>query len=330
MNPGGNANGDLVGIKATETGNNSTKLHIYRNFTYENQDLDRLVIDASGKIGIGTSSPSELLDVDGNIKVSSNKVISANRGRIGFSHVVEDWNHTIYNNYQNIDNEGAWDGMKFNGYKGASFRVGSSKTTALHLDDLSRVGIGTSAPNRNLHVYGANAGNGNVLASIMIGKSNGPEIQSIQQSNDDDIQGLAFRVKSSSTSANPNFEAMRINSSGSVGIGTTSTGSHKLAVHGSIGAREIKVEANSWSDFVFEDDYDLRTLEEVEQHINEKGHLPEIPNEAEVSENGINLGAMDAKLLQKIEELTLYVIDLNKRVQELENENQELRDNAMK
>ena len=109
---------------------------------------------------------------------------------------------------------------------------------------------------------------------------------------------------------------MVFNPFGSVGIGTTATGSHKLAVEGSIGAREIKVEASGWSDFVFENNYELRTLEEVEEHIAEKGHLPEIPSEAEVTENGINLGEMNAKLLQKIEELTLYLIEQNKENQE--------------
>ena len=77
--------------------------------------------------------------------------------------------------------------------------------------------------------------------------------------------------------------------------------------------------------FVFESGYELRTLEEVEEHIKEKGHLPEVPSEAEVVENGINLGEMDAKLLQKIEELTLYMIDMNKRMNQLEMENQELK-----
>ncbi|MEO1254216.1 MAG: hypothetical protein AAFY41_04905 [Bacteroidota bacterium] len=72
-----------------------------------------------------------------------------------------------------------------------------------------------------------------------------------------------------------------ISLNGKVGIGTYDfSGNHKLRVEGSIGAREIKVEASGWSDFVFEKDYDLRTLEEVEQHIAEKGHLPEIPSEA--------------------------------------------------
>ncbi|WP_421877520.1 hypothetical protein [Marinoscillum sp.] len=111
---------------------------------------------------------------------------------------------------------------------------------------------------------------------------------------------------------------------GKLGIGTETTGSHELAVEGSIGAREIKVEASGWSDFVFENDYELRTLEEVEQHINENGHLPEIPSEAEVAENGINLGEMDSKLLQKIEELTLYMIQMNKEMAGLKAKNEQL------
>jgi hypothetical protein len=115
--------------------------------------------------------------------------------------------------------------------------------------------------------------------------------------------------------------------SGNLGLGTEETGSHKLAVEGSIGAREIQVEASGWSDFVFENEYKLMSLEETEQFIIKNKHLPDIPKESEVLEKGINLGEMDAKLLQKIEELTLYVIEQNKlnqiqqdRIQQLENE----------
>ncbi|MNG14892.1 hypothetical protein D3C84_986840 [compost metagenome] len=66
----------------------------------------------------------------------------------------------------------------------------------------------------------------------------------------------------------------------------------------------------------------MPTLQEVEKHINEKGHLENIPSEEEVLENGINLGEMNAKLLQKIEELTLYTIEQNKQIKQLKNENQ--------
>ena len=121
--------------------------------------------------------------------------------------------------------------------------------------------------------------------------------------------------------------ALVVNSTNNhIGIGTTdSTGSHRLAVEGSIGAREIKVEANGWSDFVFEKDYNLPTLKEVEKHIKENGHLKDIPSTKEVEENGIFLGEMNAKLLQKIEELTLYIIQQQKEIESLKKENNEVK-----
>ena len=114
-----------------------------------------------------------------------------------------------------------------------------------------------------------------------------------------------------------------LTSNGSVGIGTETMGTHLLAVEGTIGAREIKVEANGWSDFVFEDEYELPTLKEVEAHITEKGHLKDIPSAKDVGENGFYLGEMDAKLLQKIEELTLYTLQQEKKIERLQKENKE-------
>ena len=111
-----------------------------------------------------------------------------------------------------------------------------------------------------------------------------------------------------------------INNQGKVGIGTKTMGNLRLAVEGSIGAREVKVEASGWSDFVFYDDYKLPTLKEVENHITEKGHLKDIPSAEEVEKNGFFLGEMDAKLLQKIEELTLYTIEQEKKIEALEME----------
>jgi hypothetical protein len=81
-----------------------------------------------------------------------------------------------------------------------------------------------------------------------------------------------------------------------------------------------------WSDFVFKKEYNLPTLEQVEKHIAEKGHLENIPNEEEVLKYGINLGEMNAKLLQKMEEMTLYMIEQNKRMNKIEKENQNLKD----
>lgn len=105
---------------------------------------------------------------------------------------------------------------------------------------------------------------------------------------------------------------------GSIGIGTEVTGTHKLAVEGTIGAREIKVETNGWADFVFKNDYQLRSLSDLESFIQTNNHLPDIPSEQEVKKNGISIGEMNVKLLQKIEELTLYVIDQQKQIGELQ------------
>lgn len=115
-----------------------------------------------------------------------------------------------------------------------------------------------------------------------------------------------------------------MDSNGNIGIGTANPLGWRLAVNGNIRAKEVKVET-SWADFVFEKGYALPSLEEVEAHIKEKGHLKDIPSAAEVSENGIQLGAMNSKLLQKIEELTLYMIDLNKDLQDLKKENETLK-----
>ena len=103
-----------------------------------------------------------------------------------------------------------------------------------------------------------------------------------------------------------------------VGIGTSDTKGYKLAIAGKTIAEEVKIALiSNWPDFIFKRNHELRTLEEVEEYINENSHLPEIPSEAEVTENGINLGEMNAKLLQKIEELTLYLIEQNKEVKDL-------------
>ena len=101
---------------------------------------------------------------------------------------------------------------------------------------------------------------------------------------------------------------------GNLGIGINNTNSSKLAVKGNIIAEEVKVQVYPWSDFVFEDGYKLPTLAEVAQYIKDKGHLQDIPSAEEVAKNGINIGEMDAKLLQKIEELTLYILQKENRI----------------
>lgn len=90
---------------------------------------------------------------------------------------------------------------------------------------------------------------------------------------------------------------------------------------GGIWCQEVIVQYdNPWADFVFDESYKMMTLPELESFIIKNKHLPEIPSAKEIETTGINLGEMDAKLLQKIEELSLYIIDLQKRINALENQ----------
>jgi hypothetical protein len=98
-----------------------------------------------------------------------------------------------------------------------------------------------------------------------------------------------------------------------------------LNVYGIVNAREVKVSLGSWSDYVFEPGYNLRKLSDVEDFILTHGHLPEIPSASSVIENGVNLGEMDALLLKKIEELTLYVIELQKNNEQMSTEIENLK-----
>lgn len=102
---------------------------------------------------------------------------------------------------------------------------------------------------------------------------------------------------------------------GNVGIGTTNPDS-KLTVAGNIHSREVKVTINAGADFVFEKEYNLPTLESIEKFVKQNKHLPEIASEKEMKENGLLLGEMNIKLLQKIEELTLYTIQQQQEIYE--------------
>ena len=119
---------------------------------------------------------------------------------------------------------------------------------------------------------------------------------------------------------------------GSVGIGTT-TPQEKLSVNGKIRAKEIKVEATGWPDYVFKPDYERMSLSQIEAYIKTNGHLPEVPAAAAVEKEGIALGEMNKILLKKIEELTLHLIEKDKElglVKELKAEVQLLKEQIKK
>lgn len=107
--------------------------------------------------------------------------------------------------------------------------------------------------------------------------------------------------------------AIKAITNGNVGIGTT-TPTERLSVNGNIRAKEIKVETANWPDYVFRDNYRMQSLIELEEYIKVNKHLPDMPSAQKAEKEGIDLGEMNKLLLKKVEELTLHVIELSKRL----------------
>lgn len=213
--------------------------------------------------------------------------------------------------------------------------------SAISVTSGGNVGIGTASPSAKLDVQGS--GNGHVMIgewtsnaayaglSLHGALSNGA-YTFLGSPADNNLYvnrpgGGEIRI-----GENNSQNQLVIKSGGNVGIGTTNP-QYKLAVNGNIGAQDIIVTNTGWSDYVFRPGYRLRPLSEVSQFIQKNGHLPDIPTEAEVKEKGVSLGDMQAKLLAKVEELTLHMIqqdnenrDLRQHMTQQEKENQELRE----
>ncbi len=155
------------------------------------------------------------------------------------------------------------------------------------------IGIGTTVPQNKLHVEG----------DVIFGRSGGTN--------------LYFQTPTTDARIYAQGGKPILFPQGNIGIGTYSP-THRLSVNGTIKAKEIIVSNSGWADYVFEDDYKLMSIKDLDAYIKTHKHLPNIPNATEVEENGVQLGEVQRLQLEKIEELTLYIIELEKRVEQLE------------
>ncbi|GAB4278131.1 MAG: hypothetical protein Kow0068_01660 [Marinilabiliales bacterium] len=296
-----------------------------------------MTMTESGIIGIGNDNPGTdwydavsraKLDVKGDARFTKHDD-PAEYVRVGYNGqnaIIDSWSNST---------EGK---LLINYYSGKDVIVGgddnnpSGSFTSRHDTYLAtedgNVGIGTNTPNENLTIKAPDGDN----PGIALRAENGFTGDITYYNNN----VLTFLIRMGETGGSLDFQdrssgtvksRLYIENDGKIGIGTknfacTDCDQYRLFVKDGIRTEEVKVDIaanNGWADYVFKSDYDLLSIDELENYIKDNGHLPNIPSADDVYNEGINLGEMNAKLLEKIEELTLYIIELNKRIENLEN-----------
>ncbi|PXX95024.1 hypothetical protein DF185_22700 [Marinifilum breve] len=180
------------------------------------------------------------------------------------------------------------------------------------------VGVGTIQPNSKIDIRLLESGKGLQLVGLNKnidfhighdGLTHGFywRYKGVDSNNDNDLELWTNNINGADKQVYNIHQDANIQFLQGVSIGCEAKSGFKLAVNGSITASEVKVQAQT-ADFVFEDDYDLKDLEEVEEFISLNKHLPDVPSAKQMKENGVGLAEMNKLLLQKVEELTLYVI----------------------
>ncbi len=282
---------------------------------------DSVYVDASGNVGVGRTNPLGKLDVAGDVVQPANYLFGHNL------YYSSGWKY-LTNGYggamKMADSNG---GFRFlvagNNTSGAG--AATAPIEAMVLGSTGNVGVGEMSPKAKLHVAGNVVQPANYLFGHNLYYNAGWKYLTNGYGGAmkmaDVSGGFRFLVAGNNTSgtdaaASP-LEVMILDSTGKVGIGTTSP-TYELTVNGTIRAKELIIDTG-WADYVFEDEYKLRPLQDVQKFIENNKHLPEIPSAQEVAKNGVSLGDVQTKLLQKVEELTLYLIEMDKTVTSLQN-----------
>jgi hypothetical protein len=290
----------------------------------------------TGNVGIGSSGPTTLLHVK---KVMTEPTITVqNLGGVGGA------------TYAMVDNlSGA--NWKFKATATGGFKIrdhanlmdvftieANSSPNALYINSAGNIGIGTSTPARKLMIEGPDFELHDTYPFIFLNNTSATGNAGISIRYEGDYRAWIYYddnqdvLRLNAENGNGWRNDLIIKSDGSVCMGTTvaATG-YKLSVDGKVICTEVRVEAlASWPDYVFGDDYDLMSLKELRQSVEENNHLPGLPSAAEVAENGILLGDMQTKLLEKIEELTLYTLHQDAQIEQLQQRLESLENSGLK
>ena len=215
---------------------------------------------------------------------------------------------------------GAYDFLGTTNSRALTFKTNGLKRMTITAD--GKVGIGGISPSASLHVEGDLKLQAPNNHTFIISTGNDGDLHFIGDGDDAlTITDDNGRVGVGTPDPLAQFQVI-----GDVSIGALAVPEgYMLAVDGKVIAKEIRVQADPWPDYVFKNDYSLPALPELESQIRAAGHLPGIPSAEEVNAEGIELGDMNRRLLEKVEELTLYLIEQDKQIRALQEDVRELK-----
>jgi hypothetical protein len=285
------------------------------------------ILNSSGNVGIGVSPPLEKLDVMGSIKVNAFPI-----------YLAGDHNHGL-GYYGIFATSGGYstkviDGPVLFGFSGGALGTtqGINKDIVLNWSANGRVGIGVPTPIQQLDINGGIKVTGGIQSGGTLAvPTSDLGLYSLTANSYMRFVTNASPIKfftDGGTNSIGGTEKVTIDPSGKVLIGNPSLsgfmgmpGSYLLYVQQGILTERVKVAvctSANWADYVFDAKYKLKDISELELFVKTNKHLPNIPSANEMVKEGLDVATMDAKLLEKIEELTLYIIEQNKRIEALE------------
>ncbi|UII19171.1 hypothetical protein [Fulvivirga ligni] len=293
------------------------------------------------KFGVGTNSPEQRLHVNGNILMAANHnlmtkghlnihaniegaddggdirfksfdqvhMLMKENGNFGIGIMQPSEKLHVNGNIRVADNSSIFGLNKLEGYQGLMFSASDDSGVNMVISEDGDVGIGTAVPNAKLHV------NGDIFVE------NGHHLMS--------NGAINFTADSANNNKNifmfktGNQNLMSITKEGNLGVGTTNV-AHKLHVNGDAYATSFVTSAASFPDYVFEENYEVMSLSDMEQFVKSYHHLPNMPSEQEVVTNGLSLNTVAIQSVENIETIYLHLIRLEKELQSLKEENKEL------
>jgi hypothetical protein len=270
-------------------------------------------LQADGNVGMGTTSPTQRLEVAGSMLQNADNaafgIDAQANARFGFIKKFGSYTVMASDNaspiiFSQTNQTGIYTNIP-----------GATLTERMRIDVNGNVGIGTAAPNVKFQIAGSGGANVDLQVNGRIHSGDASNAGGMWVNG----TGTMFVGQTNITSLglyNNGEWRLIADASGNVGIGTN-TPDQKLTVKGIIHTQEVRVDMSvPGPDYVFEKDYDLLSLTELETYIHQNKHLPEVPSAKEMEKDGLNLKEMNLILLKKVEELTLHLIETNKRYQE--------------